>query len=350
MKTHVSFSLVVGVAAFTVLGPPSPFAAEEAPPAPAAAAPTIVVAKTEAQSIASWQPAMGEGLAQMIITELNKLDNVSVLESVALEDLREERRLGESGEVAGNEAVAKGGWKGADYTFKSVVTRFGSKESNYGGGGGGIPVPTPRGPGFLPFGGGFSVKKSEHQVQIDWRIIDNATRQVVKGASGSAVGTEKGQGFNFGSWGGHGFSDNQEFMDSALGKATVKAVAQIVEAVGVLQLAPGARSTSIASAAAQERIAQRSVRGSVELVDGKEIWISLGSKSGFARGDKVKLYQPIEKKNSQGKVVTTQYKEAGELVLLKVQREKSMGEYKGSAKIAEGWAAADAEIDIDTLE
>ncbi|PYI89030.1 MAG: hypothetical protein DME26_02175 [Verrucomicrobia bacterium] len=168
--------------------------------------PTIVVAKTEAQGIGYWQPAMGDGLAQMMITELNKLDNMKVLESVALDDLRTERKLGESGEVAADEAVKKGQWKGADYTFKSVVTRFGSKESNYGGGVGGVPVAR----SFVPLVGGFSVKKSENEVQIDWRIVDNATREVVKGASGSAVGIEKGGGFNFNSWGGGGFANNRD--------------------------------------------------------------------------------------------------------------------------------------------
>ena len=107
------------------------FAADNQPP-------TISVAKTVAPKITYWQPAMGEGLAQMMITELNKLDNMKVLESVALDDLREERRLGENGEVPSGEAVKKGQWKGADYTFKSVVTRFGAKESNYGGSGGGF--------------------------------------------------------------------------------------------------------------------------------------------------------------------------------------------------------------------
>ena len=44
--------------------------------------PTISVAKTEASGVASWQPAMGEGLAQMIITEMSSLPNFKVLESV----------------------------------------------------------------------------------------------------------------------------------------------------------------------------------------------------------------------------------------------------------------------------
>src|SRR5206468_8384589 len=127
-----------------------------------ASPPTIVVAKTESGGLAGWQPAMGEGLAHMLVTELSRLTNFTVLESVALEDLRAERALGESGEVSQAESVKKGQWKGADYTFKSTVTRFGSKENNFGGGG-----VLPR----LPFGvGNFSVRKSENEVQIDWRI------------------------------------------------------------------------------------------------------------------------------------------------------------------------------------
>src|ERR1041385_1234105 len=135
MKTLASLSRCYSAAALlaVAISAPALRAADVKPP-------TVVVAKTEAQHIAYWQPAMGDGLAQMLITELNKLDNVKVLESVALEDLREERRLGEAGEVAAGEAVKKGQWKGADYTFKSVVTRFGSKEQNFGGGGAPVPA------------------------------------------------------------------------------------------------------------------------------------------------------------------------------------------------------------------
>src|SRR5262249_32983667 len=78
--------------------------------------PTLSVAPTKAQEIAYWQPSMGDGLAQMMVTELNNLPNFKVLESLALDDLRSERELGEKGEVAANEAVQKGQWKGADYT------------------------------------------------------------------------------------------------------------------------------------------------------------------------------------------------------------------------------------------
>jgi curli biogenesis system outer membrane secretion channel CsgG len=307
-------------------------------------APTMVVAKTESQGVGSWQPAMGDGLAQMLITELNNLPNFKILESVALEDLRSERELGDSGEVSDSESVKKGQWKGADYTFKSTVTRFGSKNSNYGGGGWLPHVPGMPGGGW----GSASVSISENEVQIDWRIIDNATREIV--ASGRADGVEKGTGFNFSSWNGGGFSNNREFMDSALGKATMKALAQIVDKVKTLNIGPGARTINNENAAAAKATELRSVKGTVQLVDGKEIWISLGADHGFAKGDKVKIYKAIPKKNKEGVVVTTDYEPVGEITLERVQKDKSMGEYTGSAQITEDMAAADAAIDIDQLQ
>jgi hypothetical protein len=93
----------------------------------------------------------------------------------------------------------------------------------------------------------------------------------------------------------------------------------------------------------------RSVKGVVKLVDGKEIWVSLGAKSGFATGDKIKIYKPIEKKNSKGEVITTTYEEAAEIVLSKVQDAMSMGEYTGPAKVSEDWAAALAGLDMEKL-
>ena len=296
--------------------------------------PTISVAKTEPSGVAYWQPAMGEGLAQMLITEFGALPNFKVLESVALDDLRAERALGENGEVAQSEAVKKGQWKGADYTFKSTVTRFGAKENTYGGG----------------IISGFAVKKTQNEVQIDWRIIDNASREVVSGATGRAVGIESGSSFNFSSYTGGGFNDNREFRDSALGKATMKAIAQIVEKLKTLDVAPGARTMNASKEASAAAAAVRNVKGVVKLVEGKEVWVSLGANNGFQKGDKVKIYKPVEKKNKKGEVVATTYELVTEITLIKVQKDKSMGEYTGNAEIGEDWAATDAAVDIEKLD
>ena len=307
--------------------------------------PTVTVARTEARGPTRWHPTMGESLAQMLITELSTLPNLTVLESVALDDIRAERALGEHGEVAETESVKRGQWKGADYTFKSAVTRFGNKENNYGANVGAL-VPK------LPFGipSSFSVKKVENEVQIDWRFIDNASREIITGASGRGVGIETGTSFNLSGLGESGFNNNKEFRDSALGKATMKAIAQITEKVRTLQLGAGARSAIVASATQEQAATLRSVKGVVKLVDGKDIWVSLGATNGFAKGDKVKIFKPVEKKNKKGEVVAITYDLVAEIVLLKVQKDKSMGEYTGTVAIAEDWAAVESSVDIERFE
>jgi curli biogenesis system outer membrane secretion channel CsgG len=314
--------------------------------APAPHKPTLSVAKCESQ-LPNWQPAIGQGLADMMITELNKLPQVQVLESVALDDLREERALGEKGEVSEAESVKKGNWKGADYTFKSTITRFGSKESSFGGGGLNLPVPG----GF----GKFKVNNRENEVQIDWRLIDNSTRVIIK--SDRAVGLEKGGGFSFGALGDSGFSQNREFLDSALGKATMKALAQIVEQLNtwtppaksgrdeVADAAAAANAKKDAAATAEKRKA----KGEVLLVEEGKVMVSLGSQQGIQKGDKVKIYRSVEKKNKAGKVIATEYEPVVEVEITKVQKDRAWGAYSGTSKIEEGFAAALSGVDIDDL-
>ena len=139
-------------------------------------------------------------------------------------------------------------------------------------------------------------------------------------------------------------------MDSALGKATMKALDQIIQKINTLHVGPGARTFNNETEAAQSLKALRNVKGVVKLVEGNEIWVSLGADNGFVKGDKIAIYQPVEKKNSKGEVVATNYKRVAEIILDRVQKDKSMGIYTGSAKIAEGFIAADAAVDIDMIE
>src|SRR5512137_21335 len=95
------------------------------------AKPSIFVAPLDGDisQIQGWQPALGEGLAEMLITELSKLDKFEVLESTALPELVSEIKLGEAGYVGEGEAVKKGGFAGADFMFRGKVTRFGAKQA-----------------------------------------------------------------------------------------------------------------------------------------------------------------------------------------------------------------------------
>jgi curli biogenesis system outer membrane secretion channel CsgG len=294
--------------------------------------------------IMGWQPALGEGLAEMIITELTKLNKFQVLESTALNDLKEEMKLGDEGYVDASEKVDKGGWKGADYMFVGKVTRFGSNKKSVGLG------------GFVPGSlGNLGISSSKNEVQIDWRIVDAATRGVLK--AGNATGTQTGVGFDVGvavngHGGGIGFK-NQEFMNSALGKATVKALSNIMAQVSSTsmpatsgrQKMKGKASKALESVtgAAQAEVkaqldAAQNIPGKVIAVVSKTVVIvSLGATQGLKAGDKLQLFETVDTKDDKGAVVFTEEKPAGELTLDAVQADRSKASYSGAAEIKAGW-------------
>jgi curli biogenesis system outer membrane secretion channel CsgG len=308
------------------------------PPPVSGPKPTIFVAPLtgDLAQIQGWQPALGEGLAEMIVTQLTKSGKFEVLESTNLADLVDEIRLGEAGYVGGDEAVQKGGFAGADYMFVGKVTRFGSKAQDVNLG------------GFIPgSGGALGIKTSQSDVQINWRIVDAASR--VAKVSGSAVGKENGVGFDVGvgvdGRGGLIGFNNREFMNSALGKATVKALDQVMADVLRAALPVSARRQQLAAAekakaqqAAQAAAALRQTPGKVLAVPGDGLVIlSIGTATGWKNGDKIKIYETTEIKNSAGEVVFTEKKLRGEAVLEEVQERSSKARIPEDLPAAEGW-------------
>jgi curli biogenesis system outer membrane secretion channel CsgG len=303
-----------------------------------ASAPNIFVAPLEGDlsQIQGWQPALGEGLAEMLITELTKLNKFQVLESTALEHLKDEIKLGEEGYVAADEKVEKGGFAGADFMFRGKVTRFGAKSQ-------GVNLN-----GFVPGSlGGLGLKKSKSDVRIDWRIVDAYNRKVV--TSGQAVGEETGVGFNVavgidGHGGGIGF-ENKEFMNSALGKATVKAINAIMLEVNKASVPVSGRRKAKEAVAKKEQTAAetavaalKKTAGKVLAVPAKGILIvSLGTLQGYKNGDKLRLYEAIDTKDDKGEVVFTEEKLVGEITLDSVQPERSKATFTGAGEVKPGW-------------
>ena len=312
--------------------------------------PTLFVAplKPDTTLMSMWQPALGQGLAEMLITEITKLNKFQVLESTALEQLKDEIRLGEDGYVAGEEKVAKGGFAGADFMLVGTVTRFGGATKGIGLG------------GFIPgSGGNLGLKTTKNEVRIDWRIVGAATRKILH--SGNAEAAHTGTGFSVGvgvnGRGGNIGFDNKEFMGSGLGKATAKAVSNIVVAVSPLNLPQsGRRMMAAKAAAAQAQVqtqAQKAAQAEAESfatalkkTPGKvlaapantAVIVSLGSKHGFKNGDKLKLYETSEIKDDKGNVVFTEEKLVGDLTIESVNSETSKTVYTGDKPVKIGWA------------
>lgn len=284
-----------------------------------------------------WQPALGQGLAEMLITELGKLGSFTMLESTQLEALKDEIKLGEDGWVEAADKVEKGGFAGADFMFTARVTQFGSKESNLNLGG----VTRRLGIGNL------GVRNSSSTVRIDWRFVDAANRKIIK--TGAATGEEKGMGFDvgvFGQGGGGriGFG-NKEFMDSALGKATVTALNSIIAEVRGVSLPESARRKQKATVANQAAAAATAVADALRKTPGKvlaapskdKLVLSLGSKHGFKPGDSLGLYEVNEIKDDKGAVVFAEEKLVGEVNLQSVQEERSLAAYSGDKEVKPGW-------------
>jgi curli biogenesis system outer membrane secretion channel CsgG len=296
--------------------------------------PTLIVApfSGDTTAIQYWQPALGQGLSEMFVTELGKINKFTVLENSQLGELKNEIGMGQDGWVVQSEKVDKGGFAAADFMFTAKVTRFGSKQTKIGLG------------GFVPGNlGNLGIKQSDNDVRIDWRLVDVATRKIIKTGSGTA--SQKGLGFdvgaNIGGKGGNIGLDNKEFMDSALGKATVTAMNQIITDVQTTTLPESGRAKQKSALATKESAAADAVKrtpGKILAVASKDtVIISLGSKLGFKEGDKLNLYETTDVKDDKGNVVFSDEKLVGEITLQSVKEDTSRASYSGDVAIKQGW-------------
>ena len=300
--------------------------------------PTLIVAPLTADlsQIQGWQPALGEGLAEMLTTELSKINKFQVLENTQLGVLVDEIKLGEAGYVGAAEKVEKGGFAGADFMFSGKVTRFGSKASRLDLG------------GFVPKNlGNLGLRQTMSDVRIDWRVVDVSSRKVIK--TGSAVGEQKGGGFDIGvningSGGKIGF-DNQEFMNSALGKATVLALNKIMAEVGLISVPASSRQKGKTAQAEREAADRAAAAQSVKQTPGKvlalagkdAVIVSLGAQHGLKAGDKLNLFELNEVKDEKGEVVFSDEKLVGEVTLQAVQDNRSKATFTEGLGVKAGW-------------
>ncbi len=112
----------------------------------------------------SWK--IGEGLAEILTTELAKTGQFIVVERQALGDIVKEQELGQTGLVRGETAARTGEIMGAQIVVRGAITEF---EERASGGGAGLQV---RG-----FQGGGGV--SNAHVALDIRLIDTSSGQVI---------------------------------------------------------------------------------------------------------------------------------------------------------------------------
>ncbi len=128
-----------------------------------------------------WNPAwkIGDGLGEMLTTELMRTNRFIMVERAALGDIVKEQELGQTGLVRRETAAKVGDLLGAQILVMGALTEF---EYHSGGGGGAI--------GFRGFSLG--IRADQAHVAVDIRLVDTTTGQILKSHTADAKAESTG--------------------------------------------------------------------------------------------------------------------------------------------------------------
>jgi curli biogenesis system outer membrane secretion channel CsgG len=250
-------SLAVVVAALPAFSQPG----EAVPETPLVAKKRVAVFAFENKATGSWE--VGRGVADMLVTALVKSGKFRVIERAELERVMQEQGMGLTGAITQQSAAQVGKLLGVELAIFGAVTEFGEskKETSVGGLGG------------VFGGGGGGITKSKARVAIDIRFVNTSTGEILYAES--VAGEESSLGvsvdvrdidFATGGW-----------DDTKIGKATRKAVDQIVDEIA-------------------KQMKNIPWTGSIVKVsdDGRYAFINAGAVAGLATGNVFFVYQKGE--------------------------------------------------------
>jgi curli biogenesis system outer membrane secretion channel CsgG len=217
---------------------------------------------------------VGKGITDLLVKYLVQDGTYSVIERQALDKIMSEQNFSNSDRANPNSAAKIGKLLGVDAIIVGAVTQFGNdtKTTNVGGAGG----------GFGGFGvGGFSHKNTKAIVNIDARIVDIDTAEILGVAEGHGESSRSSTGLlgGGGHWGGFGGGGvdfgNSDFQQTILGEAVKASVEQM--SAGLI-----ADNTKL-------QVRTIIVSGLVAAVDGGQIVLNVGAKSGVKVGDQLSI-------------------------------------------------------------
>ena len=195
----------------------------------------------------------GEGMADMLTTELVKSGKYTVIERDQIAKIMEEQNMGLSGRVTEQSAAQIGKLLGVEVAVMGAVTEFGASKGGTGGRLKGIRV---------------GVSNQKARVAIDVRLVNTntgeilAAENVAKEQSKSGISVDLPQG---------GFDNESDFDNSLAGKATRECIEEIM---GLLEKQMG-------SAVWEGKVIQLS---------GASIYIKPGADAGVKVGDVFAVY------------------------------------------------------------
>lgn len=247
---------------------------------------------------ARWK--IGEGLAEILTSELLKTGQFIVVERQAVGDIVKEQELGMSGLVRQGTAAQTGQMLGAQIVVRGAVTEFEEQAS-----GGGLGV---RSRSFGIEGGA-----SNAHVALDIRLIDASTGQVI--ASHNAAKTVPSAGGGFGARSGSVTFGGDIFFQTPIGQATRAAMQDALQFIMATAFKAVIPSFSIVK------------------VDGGVVYINAGAHSNVRTGDHYMVYSKGEElvDPDTGLKLGSDERLIGSIQITSVQEKFSIGTIVGGA-------------------
>jgi len=155
---------------------------------------------------------VGEGMADMLTTELVKSGKYRVVERQQIEAIMKEQQLGQTGSVTAQTAAQVGQLLGVELAIFGAVTEFGYKKSE-----GGIDL---KKKGF-----GFGIQSASASVGIDVRFTNTNTGEIIAADNVRKEQSKKGLSIDTRAI---AFENKSDFDESLVGKATRAAIEEIM--------------------------------------------------------------------------------------------------------------------------
>lgn len=196
----------------------------------------------------------GDGMADMLTTELVKSGKYTVIERQEISQIMQEQNLGMTGRVTEQSAAQIGKLLGVELAVVGAVTEFGGTKGETGG----------RIKGF-----GIGVKSQKATVAVDVRFVNTNTGEIL--AADHVRKEESSKGLKF-STSQYSFNNKNDFDNSLVGKATRACIEDIMELV-------------------ESQMKAMPWAGKIILVNGATIFMKPGSDSGIEVGDTFTVYR-----------------------------------------------------------
>jgi len=217
---------------------------------------------------------IGKGISDLLVTDLVRSGSYSVIERAAINKVLAEQNFSNSNRADPTTAARIGKILGVDYIIVGSITEFGNEtnKQNVGGSGG----------NFHGFGiGGIGHSNSKANVAVDARVINIDTAEILAVAEGKGQSSRSGISLlgGGGNWNGFGSGNvdfgSSNFQNTIIGEATKKAVDQL--------------TADLVASAATLPVHTVNVDALVASVDGGQIVLNAGAKSGIKVGDQLSV-------------------------------------------------------------